>query len=38
MQAKFYTDSDEECLDEQSDADFYEIYYDFEDDDEEWDE
>ena len=33
--SEFYTDSDEECLDECGDGDFYEIYYDFEDDDEE---
>ena len=32
---EFYTDSDEECLDECGDGDFYDIYYDFEDDDEE---
>tara|TARA_R100000353_G_C6481058_1_gene189124 strand:- start:66 stop:332 length:267 start_codon:yes stop_codon:yes gene_type:complete len=33
--SEFYTDSDEECLDECGDGDFYDIYYDFEDDDEE---
>ena len=32
--SEFYTDSDEECLDECGDGDFYDIYYDFEDDDE----
>ena len=31
---EFYTDSDEECLDECGDGDFYEIYYEFEDEDE----
>ena len=33
--SEFYTDSDEECLDECGDGDFYEIYYEFEDEDEE---
>ena len=33
--SEFYTDSEEECLDECGDGDFYEIYYEFEDDDEE---
>ena len=32
---EFYTDSEEECLDECGDGDFYEIYYEFEDEDEE---
>ena len=33
--SEFYTDSDEECLDECGDGDFYEIYYEFEDDEDE---
>ena len=33
--SEFYTDSNEECLDECGDGDFYEIYYEFEDEDEE---
>ena len=32
--SEFYTDSEEECLDECGDGDFYDIYYDFEDEDE----
>ena len=32
--SEFYTDSDEECLDECGDGDFYEIYFEFEDDEE----
>ena len=32
---EFYTDSDEECLDECGDGDFYEIYYEFEDEEDE---
>ena len=36
--SEFYTDSDEECLDECGDGDFYDIYYEFEDDEDEEDE
>ena len=33
--SEFYTDSEEECLDECGDGDFYEIYYEFEDNEDE---